>query len=99
MLQQPEPKDYVIGTGESHSVAEFATLALAELQKQSCNGDFSGPIEKYIEVDPRLVRTNEIHDLQADSRLAQKDLGWKPEVDFRGLVKLMIQGDLSAAER
>jgi GDPmannose 4,6-dehydratase len=95
MLQQPEPKDYVIGTGESHSVTEFVTLVLDELQRHSTNGNFAGPIEKYVEVDPSLVRTNEIHDLRADSRLARKELQWKPGVDFPGLVKMMVQSDLA----
>jgi len=99
MLQQPVPKDYVVGTGESHSVAEFVSRALAELQR--IGGDrnnFSGSIEHYVEVDSRLVRPNEIDNLRADPSLARKELGWKPTVDFGSLIKLMVESDLAAAE-
>ena len=96
MLQQPRPKDYVVGTGESHSVAEFVSQVLAELHTYTENGNFIGPIEEYLEVDARLVRTNEIHNLRADSRLARAELGWEPTVDFRGLVKMMVESDLAA---
>lgn len=96
MLLQPKPKDYVVGTGESHSVAEFVTQVLAELYSYVGKGDFAGPIEDYVEVDQRLIRTNEIYNLRADARLARKDLGWEPTVDFRGLVKLMVESDLAA---
>jgi GDPmannose 4,6-dehydratase len=95
MLQQPTPKDFVIGTGESHSVAEFVTQALSELHDIVGNGKFTGPIEDYVQVDSRLVRPNEIHDLRADSRLARKELNWKPSVDFRGLVRMMVESDLA----
>ncbi len=98
MLQQPIPKDYVIGTGESHSVAEFVTQVLSELQRIGANGNSFGSIEEYVEVDSRLVRPNEIHNLRADARLAQKELGWKPTVDFCGLVKLMVESDLAGSK-
>jgi len=98
MLQRPEPKDYVIGTGKSHSIAEFIGQVLAELN--SCNGNAeSGGIEDYVEVDPRLLRTGEIHDLRADASVARMELGWKPRVDFPGLVRLMVQADLAAFGR
>jgi GDPmannose 4,6-dehydratase len=95
MLQQPVPKDYVIGTGESHSVAEFVTRVLSELQRIGANGNSFGSIEEYVEVDSRLVRPNEIHNLRADARLAREELSWKPTVDFCGLVKLMVESDLA----
>lgn len=95
MLQQPTPKDFVIGTGESHSVAEFVTQVLAELHDLVGNGKFTGPIEDFVQVDSRLVRPNEIHDLRADSRVARKELNWKPTVDFRGLVRMMVESDLA----
>jgi len=96
MLQQPAPKDYVVGTGASHSVAEFVTLVLAELQNRS-NGRFANAkLEDFIEVDPRLLRTGEIHDLRADAGLARAELQWKPKVDFPSLVRLMVQADLAA---
>jgi GDPmannose 4,6-dehydratase len=95
MLQQPVPKDYVIGTGESHSVAEFVSLVLAELHSLFGSRFADQTLEKYVEVDPRLLRTGEIHDLRADATLASKELGWKPEVDFRELVRMMIRADLA----
>ena len=96
MLQQPAPKDYVIGTGESHSVAEFVSRALSEIHRIGGNGNLSGSIEEFVEVDSRLVRPNEIHNLRADAKLAREELGWKPTVDFGGLVKLMVESDLAA---
>jgi GDPmannose 4,6-dehydratase len=98
MLQQPEPKDYVIGTGESHSVAEFVTGVLSELQNLVGGGDFSGHIQEFVEVDSRLVRTNEISDLRADPTLALKELGWQPTVDFYALIRMMVAADLAAAQ-
>ena len=95
MLQQPVPKDYVIGTGESHSVAEFVTGVLSELQQIGAKRNMIRSIEEYVEVDSRLVRPNEIHNLRADARLAREELGWKPTVDFSGLVKLMVESDLA----
>ena len=97
MLQQPAPKDYVIGTGESHSVAEFVTLVLAELRTRM-NGRFAdAKIEDFVELDPRLLRTGEIRDLRADATLARQELNWKQGVDFKGLVKLMVEADLAAS--
>ena len=98
MLQQPEPKDYVIGTGESHSVAEFIAQVLAKLNGGNGNGD-SAQIEDYVEVDPRLFRTGEIHDLRADASVARRELRWKPRVDFEGLVRLMVHADVAAFVR
>jgi GDPmannose 4,6-dehydratase len=96
MLQRPEPKDYVIGTGESHSVAEFVTHALSALGR--CEGiPGSARIEDFVEVDARLLRAGEIFDLRADSRLARKELAWKPSVDFACLVRLMVEADVAAA--
>jgi len=96
MLQQREPKDYVIGTGRSHSVAEFVEHVLKALHSIAGHKDFSGPIEKFVEVDPRLLRTNEIYDLSADASLARKELGWKPTVDLPGLVSMMVAADIAA---
>ncbi|SRR5712691_3211918 len=95
MMQQAVPKDYVIGTGESHSVAEFVTQVLSELQRIGANGNSFGSIEEHVEVDLRLVRPNEIHNLRADAKLARQELGWKPSVDFGGLVRLMVESDLA----
>jgi GDPmannose 4,6-dehydratase len=97
MLQQSVATDYVVGTGESHSVAEFVGQVLAELHALTDDGNFAGPIERYVEVNPRLVRTNEIHDLRADARLIRKELGWETKVDFPSLVRMMLQSDLVSA--
>jgi GDPmannose 4,6-dehydratase len=97
MLQQEKPKDFVIGTGESHSVAEFVTAALRELSRLADARRFDRPIEDFVEVDQRLVRPNEIHNLRADCRLARAELGWVPALDFPGLVRLMIESDLAGA--
>jgi GDPmannose 4,6-dehydratase len=98
MLQQPEPKDYVIGTGQSHSVGEFVVQVLAALNGSNGNGK-GATIEDYIEVDPRLLRTGEIHDLRADATAARRQLGWQPEVDFPGLVRMMVEADARSAQR
>jgi GDPmannose 4,6-dehydratase len=97
MLQQQEPKDYVIGTGESHSVAEFVAVVLEELSQYGDAQRFRRPIEDFVEVDQSLVRLNEIHNLRADYHRALKDLGWSPDVDFAGLVRIMVEKDLAAA--
>lgn len=97
MLQQKEPKDYVIGTGESHSVAEFVELTLKELSRHGGTERFGRPLENFVEVDQRLIRSNEIHNLRADCRLARTELGWMPVIDFRGLVRMMVENDLTAA--
>ena len=97
MLQQNEPKDYVIGTGESHSVAEFVTLVLKELCRYGETMHFSRPMEDFVEVDERLVRPNEIQDLRADCRMARAELGWAPELNFPGLVHIMVDSELAAA--
>jgi GDPmannose 4,6-dehydratase len=94
MLQQPKPKDYLIGTGRSHSVADFVTQVVSELRRIVGDKRFEGPLEDFVEVDARLVRTNEIHDLCGDATLARKNLGWTPEVDFPGLVRMMVESDL-----
>jgi GDPmannose 4,6-dehydratase len=98
MLQQERPKDYVIGTGRSYSVREFVGQALAELGKLVDQEKFHGSVEDFVEVDPRLVRPNEIHDLRADASLARKELGWRPAIDFAALVRMMLSADIAAGE-
>jgi GDPmannose 4,6-dehydratase len=97
MLQVPTASDYVIGTGQSHSVAEFVTQVLIELNGLVGNGSGQVSLEDYVEVDPRLLRTGEIHDLRADASRAREELGWKPEVDFGSLVRMMVEADVAAA--
>jgi GDPmannose 4,6-dehydratase len=97
MLQQPTPRDYVIGTGESHSVSQFMELALKELAQVSGSGVTR--MEEIVEIDHRLLRTGEIHDIRADATLARKELGWEPRVDFATLVRMMIEADFIACNR
>jgi GDPmannose 4,6-dehydratase len=90
MLQQPEPVDYVIGTGETHTVREFVELAFSYL-----NLDW----KKYVVTDPKLVRPAEVDLLIADSRRAREELGWSPKVSFRELVKMMVDADVAQVAR
>ncbi|HVB29070.1 MAG TPA: GDP-mannose 4,6-dehydratase [Terriglobia bacterium] len=96
MLQKDAPKDYVIGTGTSHSVEDFLRQVLMQLNEISGGADVPS-IEDWVEVDSHLLRTGEIHDLRADSGLARKELGWEPDVDFPQLVKMMVAADLASA--
>jgi GDPmannose 4,6-dehydratase len=87
MLQQPQAEDFVIATGETHSVQELVETAFG------CAGlDW----KKYVEIDPKLVRPAEVDYLCGDSAKARRILGWKPEIGFQRLVKMMVDADLSA---
>ena len=70
MLQQEKPNDYVIATGESHSVYEFVVEVLHCLRPGSVGGNVADVVNEYIEVDPKLFRTGEIHDLRGDASVA-----------------------------
>jgi GDPmannose 4,6-dehydratase len=87
MLQQPEPDDYVIATGESHSVEEFVTLAfsLAGLNWQD-----------YVRFDQRYVRPAEVDELCGNPAKAQRSLGWRPKTRFHDLICIMLAADLEA---
>lgn len=86
MLQQPQPDDYVIATGASHTVRELAEAAFA------CAGlDW----RKHVVQDPALTRPAEVDLLVGDSSKARRVLGWQPEVDFQGLVRMMVEADLA----
>src|SRR6266850_3484034 len=87
MLQQPEPDDYVVATGETHSVREFLDEAFGYL-----NLDWN----KYVEIDARYYRPTEVDLLQGDASKAQRKLGWAAKVKFRHLVRLMVDADLAA---
>jgi len=93
MLQEEKPNDYVIATGESHSVYEFVVEVLDCLGLLGPGRDVSDVVNEYVEVDPNLFRTGEIHDLRGDSSLARRVLNWHPQVDFKGLVRLMVESD------
>ena len=85
MLQQDEPGDYVIGTGEMHSVREFLELAFAEVGLDW---------REYVETDPRYYRPAEVDALQGDAAKARRMLGWEPRVRFPELVRIMVQAEI-----
>lgn len=89
MLQQDEPDDYVIATGETHSVREFLEETFNYLDIDWRN---------HVEIDPKYFRPTEVDSLAGDSSKARKKLGWKPVVRFKELVKLMIDADLKKEE-
>ena len=90
MLQQEKPDDYVIATGETHSVREFVEKVFGKL-----NLDY----HKHVEVDSRYFRPTEVDVLLGDSTKARKVLGWKPKVGFEKLVDMMIAADLELAKK
>ena len=95
MLQQEKPIDYVIATGESHSVHEFVAEVLQCLDLIPAGRNVGEIVNEYVEVDSNLFRTGEIHDLRGDATLARESLGWKPEVNFKGLVRMMVESDVA----
>ena len=96
MLQNGSAKDYVIGTGTSHSVEEFLRQVMMELHRVA-GGAGVPSIEDWVEVDSHLLRTGEIHNLRADATLAREELGWHPSVDFPQLVRMMVEADVASA--
>ncbi|MFZ0033614.1 MAG: GDP-mannose 4,6-dehydratase [Sedimentisphaerales bacterium] len=90
MLQQDKPEDYVIATGQTHSVREFLDEVFGYLDLDW---------QKYVEIDPRYYRPTEVDFLQGDSSKARKMLGWKPRVGFKQLAKMMTDADMKLAER
>jgi GDPmannose 4,6-dehydratase len=89
ILQQDAPDDYVIGTGEAHSVREFLDLAFAH-----ANLDW----HEFVEVDPRYFRPAEVDHLLADASKARRVLGWEPSVTFKDIVRIMVDADLADVE-
>jgi len=89
MLQQDEPDDYVVATGETHSVRELVEAAFSHLGLDW---------EKYVKVDQQFVRPAEVDLLVGDSSKARKKLGWQPKVTFRELVKIMVEADMKRQE-
>jgi GDPmannose 4,6-dehydratase len=85
MLQQPEPDDYVIATGETHSVSEFLEVAFAHMGLDW---------QKHVEIDSRYFRPAEVDLLIGDASKAKKKLGWEPKTKFIDLVKLMVDEDV-----
>lgn len=86
MLQQKEPGDYVVGTGESHSVRDFVKMAFQSVGIKDW--------EKYVVIDPQFKRPAEVPNLKAKPDKAKKVLGWSPKVSFKELVEMMVKADL-----
>ncbi|MEW6614748.1 MAG: GDP-mannose 4,6-dehydratase [Thermodesulfobacteriota bacterium] len=88
ILQQEEPDDYVIGTGEAHSIKEFLEEAFGYV-----NLDW----HEFVEIDPRYLRPTEVEFLLADPSKARKKLCWNPKINFKDLVKIMVDYDMEFA--
>jgi GDPmannose 4,6-dehydratase len=84
MLQQERGDDYVVATGESHSVRECLEVAFGELELDW---------KKYVEIDPRYFRPTEVDHLKGNPGKAMRKLGWKPKVTFKGLIQMMVRAD------
>jgi GDPmannose 4,6-dehydratase len=85
MLQQSEPDDYVVATGETHSVKDFLEQAF---------GQVGLDWEKHVEIDPKFYRPAEVDQLVGDATKAHKKLGWTPKTKFADLVRLMVDTDV-----
>jgi len=86
MLQQDQPDDFVISTGIAHSVRDLVDTAFAHAGLDP---------EKYVKLDPAFLRPAEVEHLIGDCSKAQRQLGWKPDVDFHGLVQMMVDADIA----
>jgi GDPmannose 4,6-dehydratase len=86
MLQQDEPDDYVVATGETHTVERLLDLAFAHAGVER---------EGHVRTDPALIRPAEVDLLIGDSTKARERLGWSPSVDFEGLVQMMVDADIA----
>lgn len=86
MLQQKEPDDYIISTGETHSIRDFLNIAFNHVGIKDW--------KKYVKIDPRFKRPSELFSLHGKSNKAKKILNWKPKVKFDKLVKMMVDADL-----
>jgi GDPmannose 4,6-dehydratase len=90
MLQHDKPDDYIVATGQTHSVRELLETAFSALDLD---------YHDFVEFDPRYTRPSEVEVLQGDATKAREVLGWRPKVDFHGLIKMMIESDLELARR
>ncbi|MBP7967432.1 GDP-mannose 4,6-dehydratase [Candidatus Woesebacteria bacterium] len=91
MLQQDDPDDYVVATGQTHSVREFVELSFKAAGIENW--------EKYVKKDPRFSRPAEVPHLQGNPEKAMKKLGWKPKLSFEELVKMMVEADIKRLEK
>jgi GDPmannose 4,6-dehydratase len=86
MLQEKRPDDFVVATGENHTVREFCEIAF----------DHAGlDWRRHVKVDRKLFRPAEVNTLCGNPAKARRKLGWRPEVDFPGLVRMMVDADLA----
>ncbi|HKC44881.1 MAG TPA: GDP-mannose 4,6-dehydratase [Burkholderiales bacterium] len=107
MLQQPEPDDYVLATGETHSVREFVELAFAQTGRRIAwhgkgrdeKGRDAKTREVLVEVDPKYYRPTEVDLLHGNPTKAREKLGWRHKTSFKDLVREMVEADLVAVER
>jgi GDPmannose 4,6-dehydratase len=90
MLQHDKPDDYIVATEQTHSVREFLELSFGLLDLD---------YREFVEFDPKYTRPSEVDVLLGDASKAREVLGWKPEVDFPTLVRMMVEHDLEAARR
>jgi len=90
ILQQPAPDDYVLATGETHSVRELLEAAF---------GAVGLDWEEHVEIDPKLIRPAEVEFLCGDATKAREKLGWEPQVGFEELIKMMVESDLEAVQK
>jgi GDPmannose 4,6-dehydratase len=90
MLQQPEPEDYVLATGRTHSVRDMLEVAFAAVGLDW---------QKFVETDPKLIRPAEVDTLCGDATKARTKLGWVPEVSFEELIKMMVEADVKLVQR
>jgi GDPmannose 4,6-dehydratase len=90
MLQRDTPDDYVIATGQTHSVGEFCEVAFSHVDLDW---------REYVRTDERFLRPAEVEQLTGDCSKAREELGWEPEVDFPNLVRMMVDADLALVEK
>lgn len=90
MLQQESPDDFVIATGESHSVRDFVEAAFGQVGLNWTD---------FVEIDPRYMRPTEVDFLLGDASKAGRELGWRPRITFSELVRMMVEADLELAQR
>jgi GDPmannose 4,6-dehydratase len=90
MLSHDEPDDYVIATGIKHSVRDFARIAFEHVDLDW---------EKFVEVDPQLLRPADVNTLRGDAGKARRVLGWKPDVSFERLVRMMVDADVERVKK
>lgn len=89
MVQQPQGDDYVVATGENHSVREFLEVAFGYVDLNW---------EDYVEIDPRYFRPTEVDELRGDASKARRVLGWEPQISFEQMVREMVEAELTRVE-